>query len=990
MPSAKSFLSRHRRFIIGLLSLVMIYTLAGFYLLPWLAERQLKNTLDQRLHLQTQLQDIRFNPFTFELNIASLAIQTRENQPLLAWNSVYVNVDPSQLVKGDISIPTVDINAVDLHFQRYSEAENTLTRLANTWQETAVQEDSEPATSTESPVSEDDEPLFNIVLGSLNFDNGKLHYVDDVPAEPFKTVLSPINFQLNQFSTKADETAKTTLDIEIEEKANLAVAGTFSLSPLTMAGQLKLNQFNLQTPYRYFKAQLPVELKQGVVDISLDYDVNLAGQQPMVDIKNTTIKLSKLDVLQLGLNKALIADGQLDVENGQYQYPENQLTMDNVTLSNAKLTAMHNKQGKINWLKLIEALPKSDTEETKPSKETPTFKLAISGAELKDVALFIEDQQPKLPSNMTLNLAASLKNLSLTDNQKMPFTSTIKVSSGGVLSAKGDLQLFPELMVTAETKVDELSLTPLQPYISEYAFVSLQKGLVTANASLKSDSEDALLVKGNLALSSLQIDNQNLQEKLFSLDKLAVNTVDFSLKNKNLAISDIDLDKFYSRIFINKEGVTNLRMLLKEQADTMPPASVKSETEDSRDGEYKVSIGEVTIKDASSRFTDESLPIVFDTQMRGLDGDISGFSTQSDQAVELNLEGQVQEFGMVDIKGSLAPFNITEKSNVAMSFSNLDLPAMSPYTIKFAGRKIADGRADVKLIYEIQDGNLNASNSLVIRDIKLGERVESPEAVDLPLDLAVALLKNSDGVIDLSIPVTGDVNNPQFEMGPAIRKAIFNALRNIVTSPFRFLANLVGGDKQPIDNIRFTAGRAELTPPQKEALLKLSEALVQRPQLTLEIPAPYAESVDHQQLQLKAVEKDIETGLKNTDPEQQLLARRKTVLERLYTEQGLSPDLSVLKLEVMAKNTEAEDEQPSIDLLAYNSKLKSSLVAKKVISEAELENLARARQQAVIDYLQKQAKLNQAQLYADAVSAVEAKDGEILMHFNLRSQSDRQ
>lgn len=983
MPSAKSFLFRHRRFIIGLLSLVMIYTLAGFYLLPWLAERQLKNTLDQRLHLQTQLQDIRFNPFTFELNIAGLAIQTRENQPILAWNSVYVNVDPSQLVKGDISIPTVDINAVDLHFQRYSEAENTLTRLASIWQETAAQEDSKPTASTESPVSEDDEPLFNIVLGSLNFDNGKLHYVDDVPAEPFKTVLSPINFQLNHFSTKADETAKTTLGIELEDKANLSVAGTFSLSPLTMAGQLKLNQFNLQTPYRYFKAQLPVELKQGLVDISLDYDVDLSGQQPKVDINNTTVKLAKLDVLQPSLNKDLIADGQLDVENGRYQYPENQLTIDNVTVSNAKLAALHNKQGEINWLKLIDALPKSDTEETKPSEETPAFKLAVSEAELKDVALFIEDQQPKLPSNMTLNLAASLKNLSLTDNQKMPFTSTIKVSSGGVLSAKGDLQLFPELSVTAETKVDQLSLKPLQPYIDKYAFVTLQDGQITANASLKSDADDALLVKGDLALSSLQIDNQNLKEKLFSLDKLAVNTVDFSLKKKDLAISDIDLDKFYSRIFINKEGVTNLRKLLKEQpANT---AATPTETND-KDDPYKVSIGQVTIKDASSRFTDESLPIVFDTEMRSLDGEISGFSTQSDQAVELNLEGQVQEFGMVEIKGSLAPFNITEKSNVAMSFSNLDLPAMSPYTIKFAGRKIADGRADVKLNYEIQNGNLNATNSLVIRDIRLGERVESPNAVDLPLDLAVALLKNSDGVIDLSIPVTGDVNNPQFEMGPAIRKAIFNAIRNIVTSPFRFLANLVGGDEQPVDNIRFAAGRAELTPPQKEALLKLSEALVQRPQLMLEIPAPYAESVDRQELQLKAVEKEVETGLKQTDPEQQLLERRKTVLERLYTEQGLSPDLSVLKLDVMAKNTAADDEQPSVDLLAYNSKLKSSLVAKKAISEAQLENLARARQQAVIDYLQKQAKLNQSQLYADEVKAVKVKQDAVIMKFDIRAK----
>ena len=983
MPSAKTFLFRHRRFIIGLLTLVVIYTLAGFYLLPWLAERQLKSTLDQRLQLQTQVQDIQFNPFTFELNIAGLAIQTRENQPILAWDSVYVNVDPSQLIKGDISIPTVDINAADLHFQRYSEAENTLTRLADTWQETAPEKEESEPVAADSITSDADEPLFHVVLNSLSFEGGELHYSDKVPAEPFKTVISPINFQLNQFSTQADKTAKTTLNMELEDKANLSVAGTFSLSPLTVAGQLKLNQFNLQTPYRYFKAQLPVELKQGIVNISLDYDVDLSGQQPSVDINNTAIQLFDLNVAQPGLDKALIANGELQLEKGRYRYPDNQLSIDKVSVNEAKLVTIMNEQGVINWQQLLDALPKSEADDAQKTSDMPAIQLAISEVGLNNIDLFIEDKQPQLPSNMTLNLTASLNNLSLADKQIMPFNANIKVSSGGTLSATGELQLFPELAVTAASKIDQLSLTPLQPYINEYAMVTLENGQLSANASLKSNADDALLVNGDLALSSLQIDNQNLKEKLFSLDALSINTIDFSLKNKELAISDIEVNQLYSRIFINKDGVTNLRQLLKEQ----PSASTATATETENNAEpYKVSIGEVIINKASSRFTDESLPIVFDTEMRSLDGQISGFSTQSDQAVELNLEGQVQEYGMVEIEGSLAPFNITEESNVAMSFSNLDLPAMSPYTIKFAGRKIADGRADVKLNYEIQNGNLNASNSLVIRDIKLGERVESPGAVDLPLDLAVALLKNSEGVIDLSIPVTGDVNNPQFEMGPAIRNAIFNAIRNIVTSPFRFLANLIGGDEQPVDNIQFKAGRADLTPPQKEALLKLSEALVQRPQLILDIPAPYAEKLDRQQLQLKAVEQDIKAGLEQTDTDQQLLVRRQTVLERLYTEQALSPDLTAVKLEVMADNTAADDKEPSVDLLAYNSKLKSRLVANKVISEADLNNLAKARQQAVMLYLQEQAKLSEAQLHAGMVKEEQAEQDVVIMKFDIRAQ----
>ena len=154
----------------------------------------------------------------------------------------------------------------------------------------------------------------------------------------------------------------------------------------------------------------------------------------------------------------------------------------------------------------------------------------------------------------------------------------------------------------------------------------------------------------------------------------------------------------------------------------------------------------------------------------------------------------------------------------------------------------------------------------------------------------------------------------------------------------------------------------------------------------LDIPAPYAEKLDRQQLQLKAVEQDIKAGLEQTDTDQQLLVRRQTVLERLYTEQALSPDLTAVKLEVMADNTAADDKEPSVDLLAYNSKLKSRLVANKVISEADLNNLAKARQQAVMLYLQEQAKLSEAQLHAGMVKEEQAEQDVVIMKFDIRAQ----
>ncbi|CAN0525023.1 unnamed protein product, partial [Scytosiphon promiscuus] len=184
---------------------------------------------------------------------------------------------------------------------------------------------------------------------------------------------------------------------------------------------------------------------------------------------------------------------------------------------------------------------------------------------------------------------------------------------------------------------------------------------------------------------------------------------------------------------------------------------------------------------------------------------------------DINLEGQVDEFGLVQIVSSVNPFDYAANSEIDVNFSNIDMPSMSPYVIKFAGREIAEGKVDVELIYSFLEGELDANNQVVLSALRLGERVEQPDAMDLPLDLAIALLKDGNGVIDLEVPITGNVNDPEFDFGPAIRRAISNILTNIVAAPFRLLSNLVGGgDEGALDQVRFQPGRADIAAPDRE------------------------------------------------------------------------------------------------------------------------------------------------------------------------------
>ncbi len=983
MQSAKITFLKYRSLLIWVVSILVLYTLIGFLLLPLLAERQLVKTLQQRFGVEGTVEEIRFNPYTYEASVVKLQLLNKQDAPLATWDRLYINLQPLQLLQLKLRFEVITVDAPKLHFRRYSASDNTLTRLANSWN--AATEDEIAEKNTDQPaVSEQDDPLLTLEIGEFNYNDGQLAYRDDVPATRFETVLSPINIQLNNFSTAAGQTASKDLVFVMEDDARLTLNGTMLLSKLQFTGQAKLENFSLQTPYRYLQDQLPFELQQGRLNIQSGYDIDLA-ETTNIELNDINLNLSGLSLHQPGESAAILQGGALTASNGQFAFPDNQLSIETVALNDFKLAVSQNSQGELNWLQLFAPLLEKDTDEVPKDSALPPLQMTIANLAIDNTKLTLEDHTPSTPLNLALMLSADMHNFSLAEGQQMPFSTQISLDSGGDITVQGQLQLFPAMAVQAETDVEQLSLLPVQPYLNKYAHIDVFSGKIDSTASFTSDQQEPFAIQGNLTLSEMQLDNQLLDEKLLSFDTLNINSFDFSKANQQLAISEVIVDALYSRVLINENGETNVALLMKEQPAT-EKSNVEANASDDSNG-YNFSLGRVQINNASSQFTDQNLPIVFDAHMQALNGEISGFSTRSAQPVDISLEGQVDEFGLVEIDGAMNPLNVTDQTTIKLAFSNLDLPAMSPYTIKFAGREIAEGKGDIDLTYEIVDSELTASNNIVIRDIRLGERVESPNAMDLPLDLAVGLLKNSDGVIELNIPVTGNVNDPQFAMGPVIRGAISNALKNIVTAPFRFLGRLIGigKDDEPIDEIRFRAGRSDLVPPEQEKLLKLVDALSQRPQLALQIPAPFTESADRQALKLADVEAQIVKRLNEMESAQQLAVKRQQVMEALYLQAGLKPDLQSIQQEFTTTDETDEQTEAQLDVLAYNAALKQRLIDAEPVTIEQLQTLAGQRQQAVIEFINQNAELNDKQLQTtDSVSS-ELDDGWLRMKFELET-----
>ena len=191
---------------------------------------------------------------------------------------------------------------------------------------------------------------------------------------------------------------------------------------------------------------------------------------------------------------------------------------------------------------------------------------------------------------------------------------------------------------------------------------------------------------------------------------------------------------------------------------------------------FPVSIETVRIENAALEFADLSLKPQFGTQIHSLTGVINGVSTNASAIAQVELDGKVDDYGAARIRGSVQPFKATNFTDLKLAFTNLEMNRLTPYSGKFAGRRIDSGKLSVDLEYKIKQRQLSGENKFVINKLKLGEKVDSAEAANLPLDLAIAILEDSDGVIDLDLPITGSLDDPKFSYGSIVWKAIRNAV----------------------------------------------------------------------------------------------------------------------------------------------------------------------------------------------------------------------
>jgi len=638
--------------------------------------------------------------------------------------------------------------------------------------------------------------------------------------------------------------------------------------------------------------------------LDLRADAEVGAGTTKANIDGLAATLNQIALTEPGSPEPLAAWDALELTEGRLDLEKREAIIGRAALKGGNTQIIRDKSGTIHLAELFAA--KEDTVAEHPEAEPPPaepegqpWRFALNVFALEGFRLGVVDRS--LSSEIVYDfedINVGLKNITNDGETPIPFDTNLKVKQGGALKATGTASPKGD-RAEAKIQVDQVNLTGLHPVVAEFAKLKLEDGDLSSTLDVEfvqGQKGPSVKTKGTLSVSDLLLNETADGKRFLSWKKLSANEIDFSLEPNRLSIQEVKIDQPGSKITIFEDGSTNLAAIFKEESPKASakkaPASKPTPKQESKKP-FPVTVERVRVDNGIVDFSDLSLVIPFSTLIHGFDGTITDISTTASGRTHLAFTGRVDEFGSVKVDGALNPLQQKKFSDITVVFRNVSMTSLSPYSATFAGRKIQSGKLDLDLEYKIEDSKLKSDNKIVLDNFTLGERVESPGAVSLPLDLAVAVLTDSQGRINVSVPVEGDVDSPKFRYGKVVWEALVTVLRKAATAPFRMIGSVFAGGEEHPDTVLFEPGSDILPPPEREKLKKVAEALEKRPMLKLTIHGRFDSKRDGEALRAlhvrQAVAEKLDLGLKpGEDPGPLAFTNAKTqrALEDLTIERG--------------------------------------------------------------------------------------------------------
>lgn len=933
---------------------VLLYVLAGFFVVPPIVRGQIVSSLQKSLDRPVALDRVSFNPLLLSVDLRGLQISEKDKSPLLGFDRLHIRLSPASLWQWAWSFGEISLEGFKGELIRYEKGDTNIERLIQ-----AVQAPAGAAKPDKAPASP------RLIIRHLSIQNATATFTDRMRATPFTTKIGPVTGQIDSFSTLPDKTGKQHLVVDFEQGATLEWTSQSSLVPLSSSGHVTAKGPYVPLIARYIGDTLKLSMPAGTVEAELDYRLQ---QRPGGDlglaVDHLGLVLKTLAVREANAAAPFVTLPEFRLAGGHMAWPERQAGADSLTIEGLSIALRRQSDGTFAPMPVPAAAQASPQPSPQPApQEGPGWSISLGKLDVKKAKAQIEDKTLREGGKIEIaSLDLSAQSLSNKPGDAFPFSATAALAPSGTVKLEGKVSVLPSLAMDAKANFTGLPVVAIQPYLHDFARLTIESGTLDGEGDVKMAQPEGLRVSGKGEVRSMKLTDEVEKRPVVAWDHLSIDHYSYHQDANELQISQVTLTGPYVRFQVAKDQSNNFGHVFVQAGPAAQGGGAPAKPGGTA-APMKISIGNIAVAEGSADYGDASLPLPFATHITRMKGRVAALVSSSASASGVALEGQVDQYGQVKIFGKVNPFQVSKGMKINVVFTNVDFPGLSPYSVKFAGRRIAKGKLDVQSQYSIDGGKLSGSNKVVIRDMELGEKVDSPGAKDLPLDLAISLLKDDEGRINLDLPVTGNVNDPQFDFGTVISDAIFNVLTDIVTAPFRALAGLFGGGGQALDHIDFAPGRATLEPPEQEKIRHLGDILQKRPELGVVVPGVLDKEADRTRLQRDAFDAEMAKEL----GDHATVDRQRKFMESL-AEKRLGAD----KVKAVQQQVGQSGDDPG-----YMAELRHQVAKTEPVDDGVLAALAQSRADAVVGALKQIPGLDQKHVVQRGTKDVKADDDHV-------------
>ncbi|MEH6593226.1 MAG: DUF748 domain-containing protein [Halioglobus sp.] len=818
----------------NLLRIYVAYLVVGLLLIPpalnFLTPWYLEKTLGRKF--QSEL--ILFNPFALSVEVRGAKLAELDTSPFIAFSSAQANLSMEGLWAPGWVFDAIAVKSLSVNIHRLPSGDFNFSDLL------AADDSAAEDTDKKSGIP-------GITIHNFFFHADAIKIRDDARETPFSTHYQGLEIAVTDLSTVIAEDKPYQLSVRGEGGGQLNWEGTISIPNSYSEGYLSLSGLSLKPVSRFIAPWVRFEIAEGQLAVEGQYRLDWAGEFNYA-IEQASVGLDNIDITPqdpVALPDTAVSLHALSLTGLAITGEEERAEIESIAIKGLAISGW--SKGQDISLPAMFA-PRGSTGSEEPDGEN-AWSVGIAKTVVQDSRLRWHSEYTSPPE-----LIVSPLNITVLDVQWPP-TGDSRLQADLAVNEVAKLEVNALLSLgsgdgTIHYTLEDLPVRWFNPNLPSGVNAKIKKGQAHVDGQLALAGFAPASVSLNGRIDDFSIEVEEAENAITAWDSVRWNQLNADFTQQKVVLNEFFVDGYSGRLHIYEDGSINTQKALMEDTKSSP-------AEDQEQGPpWDFEIPSITITDSALDFMDQSLPIAFRTVIGDLNGEIRNISSDPLQVTRVDIKGSVDSYAPVLLAGSARPFATPPALDLGMNFDGVDLARLTPYSSTYAGYAIDRGILNLDLKYKLEDDQLAGHNQIIIKQLKLGEKIDSNKAADLPVDLAIALLTDMNGVIDLAVPVSGDVNDPEFSLGSVIFSALGNIIIKAVTAPFSLLASLVSSEED-LQRITFASGSIELDEIARGKLGDLQAALTQRPELILVIRGRLHPRADLEYMQLSALKSEL-------------------------------------------------------------------------------------------------------------------------------------